>query len=66
MSSNELLTLLDGLMYHEDSWYRASVNAFVDEMEEEAEDAVVQDVRSVIFAQLHGQKIEVESGGQSD
>lgn len=59
MSSNELLSLLDGLMYHEDSWYRASVIEFIDEMEEEQEDAIVSDVRSVIFAQLHGQKIEV-------
>lgn len=68
MSSNELLALLDGLMYRENSWYRCSVVEFLEELEEEQENAIVADVRSLIFAQLHGQKIEVVSdvdGGQS-
>ncbi len=63
LSSRKLLALLDGLP--DESWYKLSVARFIQEMEDEQEDAVVTDIRSLIFAQLHGQKIEV-SGEQSD
>lgn len=55
MSSNELLNLLDGLMLHEHSWYRISVELFIEELKEEEERLHRQHAHNLIFAQLMGQ-----------
>lgn len=62
LSSRLLLNYLDGLMLQEESWYRASVQKFLENLKEEEERLYKQDVRSLIFAQLTGQKVEVASG----
>ncbi len=62
ISSSCVLDYLDGLP--DESWYKLSVARFIQEMEDEQEDAVVTDVRSLIFAQLHGQRIEASSEQQ--
>lgn len=62
ISSRKILNLLDGLP--PECWYKLSVVEFIQEMEDEKQDAVVSDVRSLIFAQLHGQRIEASSEQQ--
>ncbi len=56
MSSRKLIVLLDGLP--SDSWYKQSVYQFTQEVAEETEEKYGNEVRSHIFAQLHGQTIE--------
>lgn len=56
MSSRKLLTLLDGLPG--DSWYKLSVQAFVEELKDQEERKYATDVGGLIFAQLTGQHVE--------
>ena len=63
LSSRKLLALLDGLP--DESWYKLSVARFIQEMEDEQQSVEITDVRSLIFAQLHGQRIEA-NGDQPD
>ncbi len=58
MSSRKLLIYLDGLPG--DSWYKLSVNEFLEEAREEAEYLHADDVSGLIFAQLSGQEISIE------
>lgn len=60
LSSRRLLTLLDGLPT--DCWYKLSLQKYWDDLQEESHQAEVADARSIIFAMLHGQKIEVDGG----
>lgn len=55
MSSRKLLILTDGLP--EDSWYKLSVNALIQKMKDDKERAQKNEVKSLINAQLYGQKL---------
>lgn len=57
LSSRKAITLLDGLP--NDSWYKLSVAMFAEEVKEETERAYGNEVRGHIWAQLHGQLMEV-------
>lgn len=57
VSSRKLLTLLDGLPY--ESWYKLSVQKFIEDMAEEEERLYRQDIKGLIFAQLTGQEVSV-------
>ncbi len=56
MSSRKMIILLDGLPG--DSWYKQSVHEFINELAAEEEETYGNEVRSHIFAQLHGQSFE--------
>lgn len=55
MSSRKLLVLTDGLP--DDSWYKLSVQALLKKMAEDKERARRAEVKGLIHAQLHGQKL---------
>lgn len=57
MSSREFLVLTDGMP--EDSWYRVSGRLLMDRLREEEEQRYADGVRTMMFAQLHGQKMGV-------
>lgn len=55
-----MLVLLDGLPH--DSWYKQSVEAFMQYMAEEEERQHAHSVSSLIFAQLTGQEVTISDG----
>ena len=55
MTSRRLLVRLDGLP--EDSWYKLSARALIQKIKDDAERAQKAEVKGLIFAQLHGQKV---------
>lgn len=57
VSSRRVLTLLDGLP--SDTWYKLSVQRFLEWMREEEERRYRNEIKSQIFAQLSGQKFSV-------
>ena len=57
MSSRKLLVLTDGLEH--DSWYKVSGRMLLERMKEEEERVYASNARSIMFAQLHGQKMGV-------
>lgn len=57
MSSRKLLVLTDGLEY--DSWYKSSGRLLMERVREDEEQRYADGVRTMMFAQLHGQKMGV-------
>jgi hypothetical protein len=57
VSSRKVMTLLDGLP--NESWYKLSVHEFIEEMHELEVQSEISEVRRLMLAQLHGQKMEV-------
>ncbi len=57
ITSRKAMTLLDGLP--NESWYKLSVAEFLEEMQELEEQSDVSEVRRLMLAQLHGQKMEI-------
>jgi hypothetical protein len=55
MSSRKLLVLTDGLP--DESWYKVSGRALMERMKQEEELKYANDVRRMMHAQLHGQKM---------
>lgn len=55
VNSRKLLTLLDGLPF--ESWYKQSVQTFLEDLAAEEERLYLQDVKGLIFAQLTGQEV---------
>lgn len=56
LSSRKLLAYLDGLP--NESWYKLSVQEFINEIHEESERAQIREPRSFLLAQLYGQSFE--------
>lgn len=57
MSSRKLLVLTDGLEY--DSWYKTAGRVLMERVREDEEQRYAAGVRTMMFAQLHGQKMGV-------
>jgi hypothetical protein len=55
MSSRKLLVLIDGLP--DDSWYKVSGRALIERIKEDEERQYTAGVRSLMMAQLTGQKM---------
>lgn len=59
ITSRRVMTLLDGLP--NESWYKLSVHEFIEEMQELQVQSEVDEVRRLMLAQMHGQKMEVSN-----